>query len=322
MQGRAITSEEIERLTGRDFGPARFASMCNAISWASAKKRPSSLPSFTERVNVSDGGVDAEWDTELPEEDYSSPLLGPGWNVFQYKQRDVAAVDRDKLFSKIKSSLKGAVKDLYSNKKRRPDRYVLFVNLDLTHEQKDEIKRTMLEDYDRPEEVTVEIAGAAEIATFLTDIPHLRFAYLQRPEFSTVEAEWEAHRSAKSFGAGVELVGRETEMEDLTSFFADPGSRAMVLAGPQGMGKTRLALEAAKSSRPFETIVAVEAQSLGLGDLLTLKTSDSEVVVIVDDPDPDKAEELVHGALASEGLKVLIVLPTTEDAPAPQLRAG
>jgi hypothetical protein len=98
VHGREVTSEGIERLTGRDFGPAGFASMCNVISWASAKKRPSSLPSFTERVNVRDDGVDAQWDTELPEDDYSSPLLGPGWNVFQYKQREIAAVGRERVF--------------------------------------------------------------------------------------------------------------------------------------------------------------------------------------------------------------------------------
>jgi hypothetical protein len=162
LHGRAVTSEEIERLTGRDFGPAGFASMCNAISWASAKKRPSSLPSFTERVNVRDDGVDAEWDADLPEGDYSSPLLGSGWNVFQYKQRDIAAVGREKQFSKLKSDLKGAVKDLYGKAKRRPDRYVLFVNLDLTHDQKRELKEKVLKGYDRPEEVRVEIAMVAD----------------------------------------------------------------------------------------------------------------------------------------------------------------
>ena len=50
---------------------------------------------------------------------------------------------------------------------------------------------------------------------------------------------------------------------------------------------------------------------------MMLGSSDSEVVLIVDDPDPDKAEELVHGALAREGLKLLIALPTPEAAPAP-----
>lgn len=317
VHGRAVTSEEVERLTGRDFGPAGFASMCNAIAWTSAKRRPSSLPAFTERVNVRDAGVDAEWETELPEGDYASALLGPGWNVFQYKQRDVAAVGREKLFSRLKSDLKGAVKDLRKNSGRRPDRYVLFANLDLTPAQKRDLRKEMLEGYDRPEEVEVGIIGAAEIATFLTDIPHLRFAYLGTPGFSTAETEWNAHASRKPFGAGVDLVGRENEMEDLAAYFEDQGARAMVLAGPQGMGKTRLALEAAKRSRLFETIVALEPRSLELGDLLMLGASDTEVIVILDDPDPDKAEELVHGALAVEGLKLLIALPTPEDAPAP-----
>lgn len=128
MHESAVTSEEIERLTGRDLGPAGFASMCNAIAWASAKKRPSSLPSFTERLNVGDKGVDAEWETELLEGDYASALIGPGWNVFQYKQRDIAAVGRDKLFSKLKSDLKGVVKDLHKHAERRPNRYVLSAN--------------------------------------------------------------------------------------------------------------------------------------------------------------------------------------------------
>ena len=317
VHGRAVTSEKIERLTGRDFGPAGFASMCNAISWASAKKRPSSLPSFTERVNVRDDGVDAEWETQLPEGDYASAMLGPGWNVFQYKQRDIVAVGRERLFSKLKSDLQGAVEDLYRKAKRRPDRYVLFVNLDLTHAQKRDLEKKMLRGYDRPDEVRVEIAGAAEIATFLTDMPHLRFAYLGTPGFSAVEAEWSVHASRKPFGAGVDLVGREKEMEELTSFFEDPRARAMVVAGPQGMGKTRLVLEAAKRDCPFEAVVAVEPRSLELGDLLMLGSSDTEVILILDDPDPDKAEELVHGTLAGEGLKLLIVLPTPEDAPAP-----
>jgi hypothetical protein len=314
---RAVTSEDVERLTGRDFGSAGFASMCNAIVWASAKKRPTSLPSFTERVNVRDKGIDAEWGIELPEDESASPLLGPGFNVFQYKQRDVAALGREALVSRLKSDLNGAVEELFRKAKRRPDRYVLFTNLDLTHDQKRELKEKMLEGYDRPEDVAVEVAGAAEMATFLTDMPHLRYAYLGTPSFSAVEAEWMALASRKPFGAGVKLIGREEEMDALSSFFEDPEARAMVVVGPQGMGKTRVVLEAARRDRPYEAVVAIDPQSLSLGNLLELRSSDAEVVLIVDDPDPDKAEELVHGVLAVEGLKLLIVLPTPENAPTP-----
>src|SRR5215207_892442 len=235
----------------------------------------------------------------------------------RYKQRDIVAMGRKELFTRLKSDLKGTVEDLHQKAKRRPDRYVLFVNLDLAHEQKRELEEKMLEGYDRPEEVRVEIAGAAEIATLLTDMPHLRFAYLGTPGFSTVEAEWSAHASRKPFATGVELVGRQMEMEKLSSFFEDPRVRVMAVAGPQGMGKTRLVLEAAKRDRPFEAVVVVESRSLELGDLLLLGSSDTEVILILDDPDPDKAEELVHGTLAGKGLKLLVVLPTPEDAPAP-----
>jgi hypothetical protein len=57
VHGWAVTSEEIERLTGRDLGPAGFASMCNAISWSSIKKRLTSLPPFTERAQVAGAGT-------------------------------------------------------------------------------------------------------------------------------------------------------------------------------------------------------------------------------------------------------------------------
>jgi hypothetical protein len=60
---------------------------------------------------------------------------------------------------------------------------MLFTSLDLTHDQKRELKERMLEGYDRPEDVAVEVAGAAEIAIFLTDISHLRYAYLGSSNF-------------------------------------------------------------------------------------------------------------------------------------------
>ena len=137
IHGKAITSEQVESIVSREFTPQHFASLCNAIVWASSAHRCSSLPSFTERVNVTDGGIDAEWQTEIPDDhNHSSPLLGPGWNVYQFKQRDIFAQGRDKTFSSLKAGLGGAVKDLHERTGRRPDRYVLFTNLDLTFDSK------------------------------------------------------------------------------------------------------------------------------------------------------------------------------------------
>src|SRR5262249_10086588 len=38
--------------------------------------------------------IDAEWSVELPDDGHPvpTPLLGPGWNVFQYKKRDLEAL--------------------------------------------------------------------------------------------------------------------------------------------------------------------------------------------------------------------------------------
>ena len=141
IHGRSISGEEIERIVSREFDARRFASLCNAIAWALARVRCSSLPSFTERVNVKDKGVDAEWSTDLPgDANDAAALLGPGWNVHQYKQRDLFARGREEVLSGIKSGLKGAVKDLYDATNRRPDRYVVFTNADLSHDQKTVLK--------------------------------------------------------------------------------------------------------------------------------------------------------------------------------------
>jgi DNA-binding SARP family transcriptional activator len=41
------------------------------------------------------------------------------------------------------------------------------------------------------------------------------------------------------------FIGRETELADLANLIADPNTRLLTIVGPGGMGKTRLALEAA-----------------------------------------------------------------------------
>ncbi|MEQ9623414.1 hypothetical protein [Coleofasciculus chthonoplastes] len=330
VHGQAISAEEIERIVSRQFTPKEFASLCNAIAWASAEQRCSSLPSFTERVNVADGGIDAEWQTELPDDcRSSSPLLGSGWNVFQYKQRDIFAQGRDKTFSNLKAGLKGAVKDLYKRTQKRPDRYVLFTNLDLTHPttdkkrhsrknvpqgQKGQLKQKILEGYDLPDKVQVEIVGAAELSSLLNSLPHLRSAFFCPSEFSTWEEAWRTHRLQKPLGANVELIGRKQELDDLRSYIDNAEIRAIILSGLSDIGKTRLALEVTKH-RPIETVVAIDPRLMNVKDLLALESKGREIIVILEDPDANKTEELVQQVIAYPNLKLLITLPTAENAP-------
>ena len=329
VHGQEISAEKIERIVSRQFTPQKFASLCNAIAWASAGQRCSSLPSFTERVNVADSGIDAEWQTELPDDCRScSALLGSGWNVFQYKQRDIFSQGRDKTFSNLKAGLKGAVKDLYERTQKRPDRYVLFTNLDLTHPttdkkrrsrknvpqgQKGQLKQKILEGYDQPDKVQVEIVGAAELSSLLNSLPHIRSAFFCPSEFSTWEEAWRTHRSQKPLGANVELIGRKQELDDLRSYIDNSEIRAIILSGSPYMGKTRLALEVTKH-RPIETVVALDPSSINVTDVLALESKGREIIVILKAPDTNKTKELVEQVIAKPNLKLLITLPTAENA--------
>ena len=92
--------------------------------------------------------------------------------------------------------------------------------------------------------------------------------------------------------------------------------RAVVLSGPHNIGKTRLALQAT-DHRPIETVVALDPRSINVSDLIALETPGAETVIIIEDPEPDQAENFVDQALVHTGLKLLITLPTGDNAPAP-----
>lgn len=330
IHGRAISSQEIEDMVSRHrrFDPREFASLCNAVAWASAGRNCTSLPSFTERVNVKDGGIDAEWQTNLPDgPTYHSSLLGPGWNVFQYKKRDIFAQGREKTFASLRAGLKGEVNNLYHRTGRRPDRYVLFTNVDLTHEteaegaarpQKKELKKAILEGYDESDSLHIEIVGAAELASLLNDLPHLRAAYFAPANYKTWQRFSLDHTKKKSalFGKRVELIGREQELVKLRSMLDDARIRAVVLSGAHNIGKTRLAIEAT-AHRPNETVVALDPRSMTASELLSLESPATETIVIIEDPDPEASQTFVDQVLATGALKLLITLPTAEDAPAP-----
>ncbi len=158
--GQAIDGRELEQATS-PWSPERFASMCDALAWAASGRQCPSLPSFTTRVNAKDGGIDAEWSVELPSDDrpVPTPIVGAGLNVFQYKKRDLIAQDRRRIISNLKSSLTGAVSDLVKNdkEKRHPDRYVLFLNVDLKHNDKAALKESILKGYRDRSKLRVEI---------------------------------------------------------------------------------------------------------------------------------------------------------------------
>ncbi|MBI1745383.1 MAG: hypothetical protein HYR55_02205 [Acidobacteria bacterium] len=315
--GQAITGRHLEQWTS-EWPPDRFASLCDALAWAASGRACPKLPSFTARVNAKDKGIDAEWDIVLPDDGHAlpTPILGPGWNVFQYKKRDLIADGRRAVISNLKSSLKGAVKDLTERNGRHPDRYVLFVNADLNHDGKPPIKKAILDGYANSSMVHVEIVGAAELAVLLNDNPHLRAAYFTRESFKTWQEAYQAHQSQKHNGADVELTGREGELNRLKLLVDDPRVRVVVLTGPHDVGKSRLALEATRH-RPHYVVQALDPRSMALNDYRQLVSDKGEILCIVEDPDSESIDLLVSEALTLPTLKLIITLPTSANAPAP-----
>jgi hypothetical protein len=292
--GQAISSEEVERALSRQRSSQDLASLSNAVAWSIAGRRLESLPSFTERTNVKDKGIDAELTIALPDDgNYASPLLGPGANVLQYKQRDISARDRDKTVATLISGLKGALLDVAARTGKGVDRYVLFTNIDLSHEHKERLRKSILYGYKKPEPAHVEIVGAAELAACLNQFPHLRSAYFATDRFSTWEDASRRHAVAKAFGAAPKLVGRIDELAELRRAVDDPSIRVIVIAGSQGIGKSRLALDAT-AHRPLDTVAALDPQETAVNDLAGLAAPGRETIVIVEDPEAACAEEIAR----------------------------
>ena len=323
IHGQRILANEVEQETSK-FSPKEFASLCNAIIWGISNKQCLSLPSFTERTNVKDGGIDAEWINEFSSDSgYTSPLIMGGWNVYQFKQRDISSSSRDNIFSNLKAGLKGEVNNIYLRTNHKPSQYIVFTNLDLTHyteaqnaakPQKKEIKESILEGYDQTEKVHIEIIGAAEIAKFLDDLPHIRSGYFATNNFLIWEKAWLREQKIKLYGANVDLIGRDDDLVKLKTIIDNPEVRAIIISGSHDIGKTRIALEITKH-RPTQTVIALDPRSMNVSDLLGLGSTKRETIVIIEDPETKKIEDFINQSLSSESLKLVITFPTSHHSP-------
>lgn len=312
-----IDARELEKVTSQ-WSPDRFASMCDAVVWAVGGSICQSVPSFTNRVLAKDGGIDAEvWiAAEQDSGSITNPLVGPGLNAFQYKKRDLIAQDRRRVISTLKSSLRGALKEV----QRQPNqqgktltRYNLFLNVDLKGSDKNGLRESILKDVIETRKVQIEIIGAAELAAFINNHPHIRAAYFSPSSyFSTWDGAYESHREKKLLGAHVSLIGRDSDLAQLKSFVDNTRIKVITLTGPHDIGKTRLALEATKH-RKHDIVVALDPRSMSLSEYSSLPSSEGEVICLVDDPEIDDLRGIVEQALTINGLKLLITLPTSKE---------
>lgn len=318
LLGQALDGRELERETSAWSGE-RFAGMCDSLVWAASRQARTAPPSLTFNTNAPDGGVDAECVAELPAPPtgQATLLIGSGWNVFQYKKRDALASDRKKIVAGLKSLLKGALKQLEDRHGRKPDRYIACANINLDHAEKKALREAILDGFDRPAAFPEPIIlGAQELAQLLNDNPHLRAAYFQPTDFRSWTAALEALGARKFLGKDVPLRGREELLAKARALIADPRVRVVVFWGPHDVGKSRLALEAARAGID-SVVVAADPQELAAGDLRALVSAHQQVLCIAEDPDPQQIGALIQETLSEPGLKLVLTVPIPSHAPKP-----
>ena len=306
--GKHISAQEVEFLIGRTFRLEQFAALCNSIAWAEGRNLGLDQISFTERVYVRDNGIDGEWSVESPKPDQSSPLVKPGFNVFQYKQRDVSARDRNAIYSELKSELKGAANDVFTRTQRKVHHYVLYTNIDLSHEQKQELISLIADGYPNP--LQPQIIGGAELSAFLNNLPHLRSAYFSTTELMTWEKAWQLHNRQAISGQVPNLIGRTGVLTEIQAAIDNEKIAAILLAGPPDIGKTRLSIAATKH-RSVDAIFALNGRVLTVTDLLAAKSPGQNVVISIDDPEQERIEELLSAGIA-ENLKLILTVASPD----------
>ena len=311
LTGQSIDARHLEQATGA-WPPRRFVSMCNALVWATSGRTSGSFPDLTERINAADGGIDGQWTVDVPEDDGgpNGPLLSEGWNVFQYKQRDLLARDRSRTLSDLRRDLMGAGGQVIRAGARDAplSRYTLFTNIDLKGTDKDGLRESIRSGSDEQSVQDVQILGAAELAALLHSHPHLAAAFFRREAFLTWDDAYDEHVRHKLFGADVPLIGRDRDLRRADSLLSDARVRAVVISGPHDSGKTRFALEATRSLS-FQVVFVTDPRSMAPADYRALCSQGREVICVVDDPDRDALDELISLSLSLESLKLLITQP-------------
>lgn len=313
--GEKISSKQVEISTSQEMDEVKFASLCNNIVWAYCGFNTPNLPSMTERVKVKDKGRDCEWDIEVIDSDFKRDkrIVGTGWNVFQYKWRDIINSNRKGIISELKRNLKGELKEVWKKNNRIPVNYVLFTNIDLGMEDKKVLKESILDGFGEfKDSIIINIMGAAEIAVSLNDIPHIRTSFFCSSEFSSHEREMATHSKKNDYRANVDFIGRESVISELQNYISDNKIKAIIVSGGPEVGKTRTILEALRN-RAADVIIPLDEASIEIKDLPALESKNSDTILYIDNLPNEKVENFIKKVLCVDRMKIILSLSTHKD---------
>ena len=302
--GEPVLAKDVQLLPA-DSGPTDFVRLAGALigSALSAHFGPGTLPEITERITTPDGGVDARFIAPpRPDVPESSGLVGPGTTVFQFKYRDPTRAPRAHLVREVIR----AVGHEFPNVAPICDRYVLLTNLDLSHRDRDLLRRALTRSTPVADDRTIVIWGAAELATAINLTPHLRHLFFAEGGLCTLDVAEEELRAAWSSVGWPSFLGRGPQRTAIQDFLRDPGRRLLQVVGPRYVGKTRLVIEALRE-HAARVLWWSHVDATSLDRLRDLDEADDGIVLVVDDCAPGAIRRLLEVAEARRHLKTIVI---------------
>ncbi len=307
-----LTPQELERITSAwDGGPSRFTSLATSVILASVSISVERLR-FTGRIYVPDEGWDAELEiADVPRDPFS--VVGSGLTAYQFKWSAVGVRARTKVLSDLRK-LPPELESLLARAARRPDRYVVFTNVDLTRDEGNKLEAALGAGPGASPDREVRLIGAGELAPRLNDLPHLRSAFFATHAFATVESLRSelAVRAAKQRVPWTRVaVGRGAVTRELRHALGDASIRIVNVVGPPGVGKSRLAMDVLSTPRFRGNVVAAtDPDRLELGALASLARPKAVTIRLVDEPiERERAVRIARKVLGLDGLRLVILSP-------------
>lgn len=309
------------------WGDELFARFCNALVAAFAARHvgPTFKPTFTERTRAKDGGVDARIDAPPSADEPAGGLGGPGLTVYQYKFQDPTlprtGLER-RLTEEVLRQLPKVLKD-----EPAAARYVLLTNRDLgpgRSRLRSQIEKAIREST-AGSDVQVTVLGGAELGAIVSDYPALRFSFGEDAAYEPArERRITFERFARERGAPAAPPGREREKAAVLAFLAEPSSRALIVSGPPGIGKTTVVVSALAEKPEIEGNAYWFHGGAGTENSAALSALKAQraTVFVLDEPGTEAGlESLLRRTGEVEGLKGIFVLPAGVSVDSPFARA-
>ena len=305
--GKPITAREIEEFATREDEVA-FVRLANAmLASTMADVIPgTTMPACSERVNVPDGGVDAEVTLEagiaVPE---MHGLLGPGRSVYQFKWRDLAARKRTEILREVSRSAAGDVAKLKVRGKELPDRYVLLTNLHLTAPQTRQLRKAILTGCPEFSDKPIVIWGAGEISAYLNTHPRIRHAFFSEGVFCTIGIAVQELKNQYRAFPWVEIKGRDPQTEAIREFATGGSEGVLLVCGPPYVGKTRTVQEAL-TPLGGRVVWASHAEVLAEEHLRDLD-HETTTILVLDNCEGETLERSLRWATSRSHLKTILI---------------